>query len=295
VTPLVLGLLGLALAGPVPALLGRSGWLLSVPRAGVVLWQSLALAASLAVLGAGLSVAMSLGIDGNSPVRMGAAVVVLVLTAVILARLLWSTGRVALDTRARRRRHRDLVDLLGSRSGDRPDLRILEQEAPMAYCVPALGNNRLVLSEGALACLGEPELMAVLAHEQAHVRARHDLVLEGFSSLHEAFPRGVRSEVPLHQAQVMVEMLADDAARSRVGAAPLARALVSLAGQCTPAAGLGAADRSVLVRLERLAAPVRPRRLRSAVTYAGAAMVLVAPTVLVAVPWLMHAREVLGA
>jgi hypothetical protein len=50
VTPLLLGLLGLALAGPVPALLGRSGWLLAVPRAGVVLWQSLSLAASLAIL-----------------------------------------------------------------------------------------------------------------------------------------------------------------------------------------------------------------------------------------------------
>lgn len=287
-TPLLLGLLGLALAGPVPALLGRSGWLLAVPRAGVALWQSLSLAASLAILGAGLSVAMSLGIEGNAPLRRAAAAVVLVLTAVILARLLWSTGRVALDTRARRRRHRHLVDLLGTRSGHRPDLRIVKQEAPMAYCLPALGNSRLVLSEGALACLGEPELSAVLAHEQAHVRARHDLVLEGFSALHEAFPRGVRSEVPLHQAQVMVEMLADDAARSRVGAAPLARALVSLSGQRTPVAGLGAADRSLLVRLERLAAPVRPRRLMSALTYAGAALVLLAPTALLAVPWFMQ-------
>lgn len=283
-TPLLLGLLALALAGPVPALLGRSGWLLPVPRAGVVLWQSLAVAASLAILGAGLLVALSLGIDGAAPVRRGAAVVVLALTAVVLARLLWSAGRVALDTRAHRRRHRDLVDLLGSRSGDRPDLRILEQEAPMAYCLPALGNSRLVLSQGALSCLGKPELLAVLAHEQAHVRARHDLVLEGFNALHEAFPRGVRSEVPLAQAELLVEMLADDAARFRAGAAPLARALVSLAGQRTPAAALGAADRSVLVRLERLATPVTPRRLRSALAYAGAVLVLAAPLTLLAVP-----------
>jgi Zn-dependent protease with chaperone function len=294
-TPLVLGLIALALAGPVPSALGRSGWLLTVPRAGVVLWQSLALAASLASLGAGLSVALSLGMGGDGPLRTGAALLVLCLTGVILARLLWSTAQVALDTRARRRRHRDLVDLLGSRSGERPDLRILEQEAPMAYCLPALGNSRLVLSAGALARLGRPELSAILAHEQAHVSARHDLVLEGFSALHQAFPRGVRSEVPLHQAQLMVEMLADDVARTRVGAAPLARALVSMAGQCTPSVGLGAADRSVLVRLERLATPLRPRRLRSALTYAGAALVLVAPTVLVAVPWMTDVWTRLGA
>jgi Zn-dependent protease with chaperone function len=295
VTPLLLGLIGLALAGPVPALLGRSGWLLPVPRAGVVLWQALALAASLAVLGAGLSVALWLRLDGDGALRTVAAVVVLCLTLVVLGRLVWSTCRVAVDTRARRRRHRHLVDLLGSRSGERPDLRILKQEAPMAYCLPALGNHRLVLSEGALACLGGPEVAAVLAHEQAHVRARHDLVLEGFSVLHHAFPRGVRSEVPLHQAQVMVEMLADDAARARVGAAPLARALVSLAGQRIPTSGLGAADRCVVVRLERLASPVRPRRVRAALAYAGAALVLVAPTVFVAVPWLVDVWQRLDA
>jgi hypothetical protein len=53
--------------------------------------------------------------------------------------------------------------------------------------------------------------------------------------------------------------------------------------------GLGAADRSLLVRLERLAGPVRPRRLISALTYAGAALVLLAPTALLVVPWLMQA------
>jgi Zn-dependent protease with chaperone function len=295
VTPLLLGVIGLALAGPVAALLGRSGWLLPVPRAGVVLWQSLALAAPLAVVGAGLSMALWLGVGGEHPGRVLAAVLVLGLTAVTLVRLVWSTWRVALDTRTRRRRHRELVDLLGSRSGDTPDLRILQQEAPMAYCLPALRNHRLVLTEGALACLPPAELSAVLAHEAAHVRARHDLVIEAFSALHRAFPRLVRSEVPLHQAQVMVEMLADDAARARVGAAPLARALVSLAGQRTPHSALGAADGSVLARLDRLAAPLGRHRVRSALAYLAAAVVLVAPTVLLAVPWVLDVWRTLQA
>ena len=57
-TPIWLGLLGLALALPVPALLARSTWPLRAPRAGIVMWQSLAVAAILATSGAGLSSAL---------------------------------------------------------------------------------------------------------------------------------------------------------------------------------------------------------------------------------------------
>lgn len=289
-TPLLLGLIGLLLAGPVPAALGRSGWLFPTPRAGVVLWQSLALAAVLAIVGAGFSTTVWMIRNGpDGPMVVAAHVVVIGLTSIVVVRLAWSTARVMLDTRARRRRHRDLVDVLADRDGAEPALRILAHDTPMAYCLPALGKNRVVVSAGALSCLAEPEVEAVLAHEQAHVRARHDLVLEAFSALHTAFPRGTRSKVPLLQAQLMVEMLADDAARARVGARPLACALVALAGQSTPSGALGVATGSVTVRLERLAAPVAERRVRSAAAYLLAAAVLVLPTVFLAVPWMIDA------
>ena len=44
-TPVILGLLALLLAGPVPVLLARAQWPHRVPRAAIVLWQALALAA----------------------------------------------------------------------------------------------------------------------------------------------------------------------------------------------------------------------------------------------------------
>ena len=57
-TPLLLGLIGVALALPVPALLARSSWPYRSPAAAIVMWQSLALAAILAISGAGLSTAL---------------------------------------------------------------------------------------------------------------------------------------------------------------------------------------------------------------------------------------------
>ena len=62
-TLLLLGAIGLALALPVPALLSRAAWPRLAPAAGIVLWQSLALAAVLAISGAALSTALWLVTD----------------------------------------------------------------------------------------------------------------------------------------------------------------------------------------------------------------------------------------
>jgi Zn-dependent protease with chaperone function len=289
VTPALLALLGLTLAGPAPALLGRATWPMRAPRAGIVLWQALAVAAVLAIVGTGVSTALWLvRVEDPGWWRVLAHTVLMTLAAVVVIRLVWSAARVARATRARRRRHRELVDMLGDRSGTEPALRILAAPAPMAYCLPGVRNTRVVLSQGAMSRLQPSEVAAVLAHEHAHVRARHDLVLESFAALHAAFPRGTRSEVPLRQSQLLVELLADDSARARAGAMPLARALVALAGQRPPAAALAAsADASTTrLRLERLATP-RGERWREAVcAYAAAAALLVVPTVLIGVPLL---------
>jgi Zn-dependent protease with chaperone function len=174
--------------------------------------------------------------------------------------------------------------VLATPDGLVPGLRVLAEQTPLAYCLPALRGARVVVSVGALERLDERELRAVLAHEQAHLRARHDLVLEAFTMLHTAFPRWVRSEVALTQARTLVELLADDDARRRNGPVPLARALVALAGSPAPTAGLAAAKSATVLRVQRLADPVPPYRLLSAATYTAAAALLVLPTVTVAAP-----------
>ncbi|MDX6265147.1 MAG: hypothetical protein QOH84_6835 [Kribbellaceae bacterium] len=290
IAPFVLAALALVLTGPVPAFMARASWPYRIPRAAVALWQAIALAAVLAAFGAGIALSYSTAgepgeprFDPSSP-RDLAAALVLALTALVGIRLLWAVGRVAVGTRARRKRHRDLVDVLATPDGLIPGLRVLAEETPLAYCLPALRGARVIVSVGALDRLDDGELRAVLAHEQAHLRARHDLVLEAFTALHMAFPRFVRSDVALDQARTLVELLADDDARRRNGPLPLARALVALAGSPAPEAGLAAAKSSTVLRVQRLADPAPNAPLLSATAYTAAALLLVVPTFTVAAP-----------
>lgn len=292
-TPVWLGLIGVALAHPVPVLVGRRRWSFLAPRAGIVMWQCLAAAAVLAVFGAGLSTALWLVASADlTPARVVVHFAVLALTLLVGTRLAWAFVRVAIDTRARRRRHRDLVDLLAEHDATERGLRILTEQTPVAYCLPAQGRARVVVSRGTLDTLDGDEFEAVLEHERAHVRRRHDLVLEGFTALHRAFPRGpTSSDLPLEHSRILIELVADDAARARVGGRPLATALVKMSASPTPEGALGAGS-AALVRLERLD-PSADRRWRARIAAAGCiaigATALVAPTVFLAVPWIAEA------
>ena len=289
-TPVAFAALAILLAGPAPAALARAGWPYRVPRPAVVLWQALALAAVLAALGAGIALSYSTAGQPGEPAfdptrpRDLLAAAVLALTVLVGVRLLWAAARVAVGTRARRNRHRALVDVLATPAGLVPGLRVLAEQTPLAYCLPGLRDARVVVSAGAIDQLAPDELDAVLAHEQAHLRARHDLVLESFEMLRTAYPRWVRSELALTRAGTLVELLADDRARQQTGAAPLARALLALAGTPAPDSGMAAARSAVVLRVQRLSEPIRPDRLLAATTYAAAAAILVVPTLTVAVP-----------
>ncbi|MDP9165370.1 MAG: M56 family metallopeptidase, partial [Actinomycetota bacterium] len=238
---LAFSLVALLLVGPVPAVLARAAWPLRAPRAAVVLWQSIALAAVLAAFSAGIAIASRLFVPGpdgrptatvTSEIRVlgwplwSLYVAVFALTLLIGARLMVSIIEVAIATRRRRAHHRMLVDLLG-RSHDRSHgLRILDVAQPLAYCLPGV-RSRVVVSEGTLSALSDTEMKAILSHEHAHLRARHDLVLEMFTAVHAAFPRVVRSANALDAVRLLIELLADDAAVRRAGPTPLARALVA--------------------------------------------------------------------
>ena len=285
-TTTALVLLAAVLAGPAPAVLARTPAVRRAPRAAMVLWQAVALAAVLAALGAGLSLAT---VPDLPPVVVALALVV---TLTVLGRLLLSGHLVGTRVRALRRRHREMVDLLGSEDAG---VRVLEHAAPMVYCVPAVTGSRVVVTAGARARLDDDALAAVLAHERAHIRARHDLVVEAFTVLHDAFPRFVTSRSALAEVRLLVEVLADRAARRRLGPAPLVRALAALVGSPVPPAALGAAGSGdpgdtggeVAARIGLLR-DERPHRVLAVVLYAAAAAVLVLPTVFVAVPWLLR-------
>ena len=267
------------------------------PRAAIVLWQSIALAAVLSAFSAGIAIASRLfvpGPDGRPTATITseidalgwplwvAYVIVFAITLVIGGRLTFAVLQVAIATRRRRAHHRMVVDLVGKSQGNH--LRILNVAQPLAYCLPGV-RSRVVVSEGALNALGDNEMAAILSHERAHLRARHDLVLEMFTAVHAAFPRFVRSGNALDAVRLLIEMLADDAAVRAAGPTPLARALVACASGRTPSGALAAGGPTTVLRLRRLGGRPNSRAV-AATAYLAAAAVLAVPTLALAVPWL---------
>ncbi|MFI5428030.1 hypothetical protein [Aeromicrobium sp. UC242_57] len=107
-TPLLLGLIGLALALPVPAVLATMTWPRLSPAAGVVLWQSLALAAVLAISGAALSTALWLVTDDHLTWwRIALHLTILAIGVMVWARFWWAAWQAWSETSVRRRRHRE--------------------------------------------------------------------------------------------------------------------------------------------------------------------------------------------
>jgi Zn-dependent protease with chaperone function len=315
VSALAFTIVALVLVGPVPAVLARASWPLRAPRAAIVLWQSIALAAVLSAFSAGIAIASRLFVpdaDGRPSATITSEidalglplwivyVVVFALTLVVGGRLAVAVIQVAIATRRRRAHHRMLVDLLGASRPTAPEvctkangLRILDVDQPLAYCLPGV-RSRVVVSQGTLNALADEEIAAILSHEQAHLRARHDLVLEMFTAVHAAFPRFVRSASALGAVRLLIELLADDAAVRTAGPTPLARALVACASGRTPSGALAAGGPTTVIRVRRLGG--RPNSLPLAVTaYLAAAGVLIVPTIALAVPWLTELQRLFAA
>ncbi len=309
---LAFSILAVLLVGPAPALLARATWPLRAPRAAMVLWQAVALAAVLSAFSAGIAIASRVlvpGPDGRPTASvMGAAgrlgwplwtayIAVFALTVSVGVRLMVAVVRVAIANRRRRAHHRMVVDLVGvghdaalaQTGANTRDLRVLDVAQPLAYCLPGV-RSRVVVSEGTLNTLGDAEVSAILTHERAHLRARHDLVLEAFTAAHAAFPRFVRSANALRAVQLLVELLADDAAVRATGRTPLARALVACASGRAPSGALAMGGTSTVVRVRRLSGRGNSLML-SATAYLAAAAVFVVPTVALVVPWLIELRR----
>jgi beta-lactamase regulating signal transducer with metallopeptidase domain len=179
----------------------------------------------------------------------------------------WCTARALAGAALASRRHQQRLGLAG-----RPDPRlgavVVDHQEPVAYCLPG-GRRQVVLTTGAVAALDGAQLAAVLAHERAHQRGRHHLLVALARSLAAAFPRVPAFRLAHEQVARLAELLADDAAAAAAPRLTIAEALLALAAPApAPAGGLGAGGSATGARIRRLIAAPAP--LSRAASTAGA-------------------------
>ena len=218
-------------------------------------------------------------------------------SALVAAGLLATTGLVRLSwTAVRRRRERNtwvrehIRWLAGSAQRRTVFLHrvwLLDSPDPLAYCLPGK-NVGIVVTSGTLEHLTDPELRAVLAHERAHLKGRHHLLITWVRLLDTAFPG-----VPLLRAATvdvpeLVEWAADDRAAREAGPHALAHALGVMA--TTQARSPGAAlSISGACPVRRVRRQIGPRHASSGVVgNVGAALLLLLPLVLAVVATVMN-------
>jgi Zn-dependent protease with chaperone function len=291
----------------------KASWPRRSPAAAILLWQALGLAAGLAAVGTlvGLGlpdgsqgvarsalhlgtvlrpdpafrVPAAFGVFGAMPVMLAALrLTCLAAGLALFASLCWVLVAASAAALQARRRQRALLALLAHGDPKVPGALVVDYPSAAAYCLPGLRDGIVVVSVGTLELLGRGELAAVLAHEQAHLRERHDLVLLPFSALRRAFPRSVTCAEAYRAVALLVEMLADDRALRARPARELVSALVRFgtAGACpAPAGALAAGEGEVAARVARLLQPVRPLP-RSAIAgiCLAAALLVAAPVML---------------
>jgi beta-lactamase regulating signal transducer with metallopeptidase domain len=288
--------------------LAGARWPRRSPAAAILLWQALGLGWGLAAVGtlAALGTAcarvgvaygaLSLAsrvLQGQSVAGgiLGLRLLALLAGLLLLLLLCWILLAASAGVLRARRRQRVLLSLLAHGDPKVPGALVVDHPAATAYCVPGL-RSRIVVSAGALDLLDQAELAAVLAHERAHLRERHDLVLLPFTALLRAFRWSSVACEAHDSVSLLVEMLADDRALRHRSARELATALLrfgAAGGWQAPVGALAVAGRvaecQVAVRVSRLLRPA-PRLRAPALVLVGvlAAATVAIPAACLAMP-----------
>jgi hypothetical protein len=309
----ILAGLAIALAWPVPILLAHASWPDRAPGTALVVWQSIALAGGLSMIGAMLTFGLVPFGDNLATGLRGFVVALLSFTipaganflqmfalagAILLGlHLLLNLATTFVKAERLRRRHLQLVALLSHPVPERPDARMIDEAAPVAYCLPGTTRSITVLSAGLMELLDADQLTAVIAHERAHGLQRHHLVLLAFRAWRGSlpwFPIATRA----HEAvAILVELLADDYARGIVSAEALATSIAAVGAGTVTEQSTGLSALLMLGQPEpRPAASRRVARLVNAdpvfplgskvAAMTGAVLLLAIPTILLVAPTL---------
>lgn len=302
ITAALLGAWAAVVAVLVPQPLASATWTSRYPRLALAAWQAASASFLLSVVLVGVAVADP---DSVSPgafthpflqcagavwaaLRTPEGVVVgggLLLSFAVATRALWFLSTGLISAARRRRRHGVQLQWV-ARHDDGLGALIVDHPVAQAYCLPGR-HATIVVTSGAVASLPRPELDAVLAHERAHVRARHHLVVVAASGLGRAF-----FFVPLFRSAAaavpsLVEMAADDSAARQTDRRRVAAALVALAHVPVGGPALSASGGDPVVRVRRLLTPHRSTPVGLAIATFGVVTLLAMPAITVLVAsWL---------
>jgi Zn-dependent protease with chaperone function len=277
-------IVGLALGGyavlvlvGAPRLLPRLRTADRTPRRGVALLLVLAYSLPLAMLASSLALGTmlldeldpsDLGTDqcadelpfnnNVSPVAPLLGAFGTAIAGLLVLRIGFCLCAIFLRARLRGRAHAAMLQVCG-RFDPRIGVTVLNHDQALCYCLPGR-RGRIVLTSRAIAVLTPLQLRAVVAHERAHQRGRHHLVLTFSRALRRAFP-GVRLiEYADGEVGRLVELIADDAAAQYYGRRTVAAALTVLGDGHVPGGALAVVEESSSVaRIARLAGPDDPR------------------------------------
>ncbi|MFJ9410258.1 M56 family metallopeptidase [Streptomyces sp. NPDC101393] len=304
--PLTLMILGVLAASMAPRLMARSDWPDREPVLALWVWQCV-VAGVLLCCGLAMSLSAAAAWEAvRSPVFGFAPRVVVEAYALqaygpwagALALLLagggaWTAFVLTREVRAararRRQRRADLLRRAPLLPGEEPSgerLVVLEGDRPEAWWMNS-NKAQLVVTTSALRRLKGRQLDALVAHEQGHARARHDLLLYCAAALAVGFPQIPVFAAFRDQVHRLVELAADDAASRRFGRLTIALALVELNEDRGVFGPCPSQLAEVPQRVDRLLAPGRRftpgRRLRMT---ACAALVPAVPLLVTFVPGL---------
>ena len=289
-----------------PALLAGATWQQRAPRAAIILWQSIGIAACIAAVGAGIAVSVSpihtsvfgglvdFGgrvVHGGFFQQLGVVGAIGLTFAVDIAFAFGACLTVtALRSLRGRAHHRGILDVIASDDARLDGVVVLESAQVIAYCLPGL-RPRIVVSRGALAALSSEEMHAVLDHERGHASAHHELMMLPFSSVQGLFAWIPFARLGPACVAGLAEMAADDFACRRSDPFVVANALLRLveAGAARPPA-CAFASTSTLTgrRILRLQDPARVSARVGAVAVVLTLAVLAFPLVAMAVHWPGH-------
>ena len=215
-------LLAWVVAVPLTHWYAHALWVTLEPVAALVVWQAIGLAGGFALLTAELTIAAS-GDGGRwrdavretlaDPLSAGVAGVAGL--ALVCLTTLWLLGVLAVPFVAAarsRRAHRAVLELLSEPAHEHGlSFDVIDAAPRTAYSLPGR-TSHVVLSSSARACLGDGELRVVLAHERAHLRQRHSLLVQPFVAWQRSVPLLHAPTVARQRVEALVEMACDDAA-----------------------------------------------------------------------------------